>query len=77
MPRRKRVDINKLNPFDPADIPLIDAEWRRMRAAKHRRRRVASGWVRVVAVIITYIALAWLIIGLVYGLAILLLMLFA
>lgn len=77
MPPRKRVDINKLNPFDPADIPLIDAEWRRRRAAKHRVKREVSGWGRVFAVIVTYIALAWLIIGLVYAIAILMLALFA
>lgn len=74
---RKRVDINKLNPFDPADIPIIDAEWRRRQRAKRNRRHEVNGWVRVFAVIVTYIALAWLIIGLICAIAILMLALFA
>jgi hypothetical protein len=75
--RRSRVDLNKLNPFDPADMRVIDAEWRRRRAAKHKRQREVKGWVRVFAVIVTYCALAWLVITLVYLLAILMLALFA
>lgn len=74
MPRRnRRPDLNKLNPFDPADMVVIDAEWRKMNARRNRRRRAVHGWVRVVAVCITYLALAWLIIGLVWVIAIILL----
>lgn len=59
MPRpryRRRVDISKLNPFDPDDMPLIAAEWerlqaRRARAALYGQRR------RVALVIFTYSAI--------------------
>lgn len=72
---RRRPDLNKLNPFDARDMDTINREWRRMQARKQRRAN-ARGWVRVVLVIATYIALAWLIIGLVYGIAVLLLLMF-
>lgn len=73
MPRRlSAAELAKLNPNDPHDARIIDAEWRRQRARRMRKAQRA-GWVRVVAVIATYIVLAWLIIGLVYVIAIVLL----
>lgn len=69
----KRVDIHKLNPFDPADMRLIDAEWRRRNARRNRVRREVHGWVRVAAVIACYLVIAALVVALVYTIAIILL----
>lgn len=78
MPRpryRRRVDLNKLNPYDARDMDTINREWRRMQARKQRRAN-GRGWLRVVLVCIVYLGLAWVVIGIVYLIAILLLMLF-
>lgn len=50
MPRpryRRRVDLNKLNPYDAHDMDTINREWRRMQARKVGRD-VRRGWFRVV-----------------------------
>lgn len=66
MPRpryRRRVDLNKLNPFDAHDMDTINREWRRMQARKLRqgnrahRRAERRGWLRVALVVLTYLAL--------------------
>lgn len=75
MPRRKRVDLSKLNPYDAPDMAVIDAEWRRMQARK-QRRATRLGWLRVVIVCLVYLGLAWVVIGIVYLIAVLLLALF-
>lgn len=58
---RRRPNLNKLNPFDAADMRIIDAEWRR-----RKRRDTARGWVRVAACISAYLVIAVLVILICY-----------
>jgi hypothetical protein len=67
-----RPDYSHLNPDDPHDAAIIDAEWRKMRARRIRRAN-AKGWTRVAAVVTVYLLIAAGAITFVYLLAILLL----
>lgn len=67
-----RPDFYRLNPDDPHDAAIIDADWRKLRARSIRRAKV-KGWTRVAAVITTYLVLGGLIAAFLYLLVILLL----
>lgn len=81
--RRRRVDVTKLNPFDAADMDTINREWRRMQARKRLdetrslRKLARRGWLRVAAVIATYLVIGAAVLGILHVVTILMLALFA
>lgn len=68
----RKPNLNELDPTDVAAQHIIHREWVAMRK-RQERRAARAGWLRVAAVISTYLVLAVLGIALVYVIAITLL----